>query len=83
MSAISLYQAFIPTSSHKVGVIVDPGAEIIQEVVGWVDVSFTSAFSLVGASCAGAVTLLSRLPDVSYPVMFSSFDPRHPIRCMH
>jgi hypothetical protein len=75
MSAISLYQAFIPTSSHNVGVIVDPGAEIILEVVGLVDVSFTSAFPFLGASCAVIVALLSHLPDVSYPVMFSSFDP--------
>jgi hypothetical protein len=46
MSAISLYQAFIPTSSHNVGLIVDPGAEIIQEVVGLVDVSNLSFPSL-------------------------------------
>jgi hypothetical protein len=47
MSAISLYQAFIPTSSHNVGVIVDPGAEIIQEVVGLVDVSFCFFFDFI------------------------------------
>jgi galactitol-specific phosphotransferase system IIC component len=58
MSAISLYQAFIPTSSHNVGVIVDPGAEIIQEVVGWVDVSFASAFSFLGFSCAIVMFLI-------------------------
>jgi hypothetical protein len=39
MTLTSIYQAIIPTSAHSVGLIVDPGAEVLLELASWVEVS--------------------------------------------
>jgi hypothetical protein len=47
MGLTSVYQAIIPTSAHNVGLIVDPGAEILLELASWVEVSLIVLFPLL------------------------------------
>jgi hypothetical protein len=44
MTLTSVYQAVVPTSAHNVGLIVDPGAELIREIILWAEVSFLYLF---------------------------------------
>jgi hypothetical protein len=55
MTLTSIYQAIIPTSAHSVGLIVDPGAEVLLELASWVEVSLFFFFNVL------FVSLLSNL----------------------
>jgi hypothetical protein len=69
MSVISIYQAFIPTSAHNVGVIGNPGAEVLLEVVARVDVRIPSPISLLSSAlCPATLHLYYPLPSARCPL---------------
>jgi hypothetical protein len=69
MSVISIYQAFVPTSSHNVGLIVDRGAEVLLEVVALVDVRIPSPTSLLSSAlCPATLHLYYPLPSARCPL---------------
>jgi hypothetical protein len=58
MTLTSIYQVIIPTSAHNVGLIINPGAEVLLELASWVEVSLFF-------SCVLFVSLLLSSLDLS------------------